>query len=81
VASRRIVRPAWSPRGRYVACGAGDRSMVVWEARTETILYRLPGHRGSVGEVAWHPNVGEPIVASASADKTVYIGELLQIAE
>ena len=36
--------------------------------------YKLPGHDGSVNDVDFHPE--EPILASASSDKTIYLGEL-----
>jgi Prp8 binding protein len=37
-------------------------------------VYRLPGHSGCVNDVAFHPT--EPIVASASNDKTIFLGEI-----
>ena len=39
-------------------------------------MYKLPGHSGSVNECVFHPK--EPIIGSASSDKTVYLGELAQ---
>jgi Prp8 binding protein len=39
------------------------------------MLYKLPGHNGSVNDVQFHPN--EPIVGSASSDRTLFLGELL----
>lgn len=38
------------------------------------MMYKLPGHKGSVNEVAFHPT--QPIVASASNDLSVIIGEV-----
>jgi len=37
-------------------------------------LYVLPGHNGSVNSVIFHPT--ENVVASASSDKSIFIGEL-----
>lgn len=48
--------------------------MYIWDATSGGLQYRLPGHNGSVNEVVFHPK--EPIVASASSDKTIYMGEL-----
>ena len=31
--------------------GCGDRTAVIWEARTGKLLYKLPGHRGTVNDV------------------------------
>jgi Prp8 binding protein len=42
---------------------------------TRRVLYKLPGHQGSVNEVAFHPK--EPIIASGSSDRNVFVGELL----
>lgn len=46
----------------------------VWEVASRKLLYKLPGHNGSVNEAAFHPQ--EPIVASAGSDKQIYVGEL-----
>lgn len=42
-----------------MACGGGDRTVTVWEVESGKILYKLGGHKGSVGAVDWHPR--EPI--------------------
>ncbi len=39
-----------------------------------SMLYRLPGHHGSVNDVTFHPY--EPVLASASSDKKIFMGEL-----
>jgi Prp8 binding protein len=57
-----------------VTGGSGDRNVYIWEAATGQLRYRLPGHTGSVNQVVFHPK--EPVVASASSDKTLYLGEL-----
>ena len=38
------------------------------------MVFALPGHTGTVTEVCFHPN--EPILASSSYDKNVFLGEL-----
>ncbi|KAL3565673.1 hypothetical protein D5086_033719 [Populus alba] len=38
------------------------------------ILYKLPGHTGSVNECVFHPT--EPIIGSCSSDKQIYLGEI-----
>jgi Prp8 binding protein len=40
------------------------------------LQYKLPGHTGSVNDCAFHPT--QPIIASASSDKTLFLGELMQ---
>lgn len=38
------------------------------------VQYALPGHKGSVNEVVFHPK--EPIIGSCSNDRTIFLGEL-----
>ncbi|GFH33416.1 U5 small nuclear ribonucleoprotein, partial [Haematococcus lacustris] len=71
-----LLRCTWSPDGSQITCGSSDRMVYVWDARTCVMQYKLPGHSGSVNEVAWHPS--EPIVGSASSDRTIFLGELMR---
>ena len=57
---RNLIRASWDPSGARVAAGSGDRSVVVWEARTGKLLYKLPGHKGTVNDVRFSPT-GQPI--------------------
>ena len=49
---------------RAPAPGQKHRNVYVWNVMKGNILYRLPGHTGSVNDVDFHP--GEPISASPS---------------
>ncbi|XP_033727268.1 U5 small nuclear ribonucleoprotein 40 kDa protein-like [Pecten maximus] len=71
---KNLLRCAWSPDGSKVSAGSGDRYVYVWDTTSRRILYKLPGHAGSVNEVDFHPT--EPIIASCSSDKKIYIGEI-----
>lgn len=71
---KNLLRCDWSRDGAHVAAGSADRMVYIWEVGTGAIKYILPGHSGSVNEVIFHPQ--EPIVGSASSDKTIYLGEL-----
>lgn len=73
-AEKVILRCAWSPDQSMVACGSADRIVHVWDTLTTSHLYYLPGHKGSVNDVIFHPK--EPIIASCSSDKTIFLGEL-----
>lgn len=53
------MRCAWSPDGSKVSAGSADRYVYIWDANTRRILYKLPGHNGSVNDVDFHPK--EPI--------------------
>ncbi|EOD13705.1 hypothetical protein EMIHUDRAFT_53698, partial [Emiliania huxleyi CCMP1516] len=73
-----LLKCAWSARGpadgARVACGSADHFVYVWDAATKRIKYKLPGHTGSINEVAFHPT--QPILASCANDKHVYLGEI-----
>lgn len=57
-----------------VTAGSADRMVNIWDVATRKLLYKLPGHGGSVNDATFHPK--EPIIASASSDKKLYLGEL-----
>lgn len=72
---KRLMRANWSSDGRRITAGSSDHQVYVWDVASQRILYRLPGHKGSVIEVDMHPT--EPILASGSTDKTIYLGEIV----
>jgi Prp8 binding protein len=69
-----LLRCSWSPDGSKLTAGSSDRFVYVWDANTRNILYKLPGHAGAVNDVVFHPL--EPVIASASSDRTIFLGEL-----
>jgi Prp8 binding protein len=71
---KNLMRCSWSADGQRVAAGSGDKFVYVWSRDTQKILYKLPGHRGCVNDVQFSPN--EPIIASCSNDRTIFLGEL-----
>ncbi|KAJ3347171.1 U5 small nuclear ribonucleoprotein [Entophlyctis luteolus] len=71
---KHLLKPCWSTDGDFIAAGSADRSVIVWDANTRRIVYKLPGHKGCVTEVDWHPK--EPVILSASNDKTLFLGEV-----
>ncbi len=73
-AEMNLLRCSFSNDGRFVSAGSSDRMVCVWDADTAKMVYYLPGHKGSVNDVVFHPS--EPVIASASTDKTIYAGEL-----
>ena len=58
-----------------VTAGSADQMVYIWEVASRRLLYKLPGHKGSVNEAVFHPQ--EPIMASAGSDKQLYLGELV----
>lgn len=71
---KNLLRCDWSPDGRRITAGSSDRMVYIWEMATGAVEYALPGHKGCVIEAVFHPK--EPIIASCSADRTIYLGEL-----
>lgn len=57
-----------------VTAGSADKMVYIWDAATRRMLYKLPGHTGSVNEAVFHPT--EPIIGSAASDKQIFLGEL-----
>jgi len=69
-----LLRCSWSQDGRKVAAGSADGTACVWDVSSSELLYKLPGHKGPVREVVFHPN--QPIIGSCSSDRTILIGEI-----
>ena len=57
---RNLVRASWDPKGEKIGGGSGDRTVVIWETKSGKLLYKLPGHKGSVNDVRFSPG-SEPI--------------------
>jgi Prp8 binding protein len=87
---RNLLKAAWGAKGARIAAGSGDRSVVVWEAATGKLLYKLPGHKGAVNDVDFSPsedqismslllaaiNADYLEVVSGSSDRNLLLGEL-----
>lgn len=73
-ADNNLIRSSWSPNGSMVASGSTDRCVYVWDTTSKKILYKLPGHKGVVNQVVFHPT--QPIILSCGTDKNVYLGEI-----
>jgi len=57
---RNLLKASWDSKGEKIAAGSGDQSVAIWEAQTGKLLNKLPGHRGAVNDVRFHPH-NEPI--------------------
>ena len=57
---KNLIRASWDGKGEKICAGAGDRTAVVWDARSGKLLYKLPGHSGTVNDVRFSPS-DEPI--------------------
>ncbi|KAI9835471.1 MAG: hypothetical protein M1819_002389 [Sarea resinae] len=57
---KNLIRASWDAKGQKIAAGSGDRSVVVWDAASAKLLYKLPGHKGTVNDARFSPG-DEPI--------------------
>jgi Prp8 binding protein len=73
-AEKGLLNCAWSPDGSMVTGGSADRIVHIWDELSGEELYSLPGHAGCVNAVVFHPK--ENVIASASSDKSIFVGEL-----
>ena len=74
---RNLIRASWDPKGERIVAGSGDRSVVIWDSRTGKLLYKLPGHKGTVNDVRFSP-ANEPIGEFAPMCIAVVMCSLLQ---
>ncbi|KAI1262615.1 WD40 repeat-like protein [Xylariaceae sp. FL1019] len=72
---KNLIRASWDKDGKKIAVGAGDGTTVVWSSDNGKLLYKLPGHKGTVNCAEFTPN-DEPILLSASSDRRILLGEL-----
>ncbi|RDA84734.1 hypothetical protein CP532_5239 [Ophiocordyceps camponoti-leonardi (nom. inval.)] len=70
-----LLGVSWNPDGKRIAAGSADGTVLVWSTDTGKLLYKLPGHKGAVNCVDFSPTE-EPILLSASSDRTILLGEL-----
>jgi WD40 repeat protein len=69
--SNMVNAVAWSPDGKYIASGSGDKSVQVWDAATGQRTFSYFGHTSEVTGVSWSPD--STYVVSASSDQTVQV--------
>lgn len=73
-AEKGLLKCSWNSSGSLVSAGSADRQVHVWDVRSGEELYLLPGHKGCVNTVVFHPH--EHVLCSGASDKHVYVGEL-----
>ena len=69
-----LIRTAWSHDDSKIVVGSADNNAYVWDTDTGELIHSIAGHLGAVTDVAFHPQTD--ILATASRDKTVIIGNL-----
>ncbi|KAK9386577.1 WD40-repeat-containing domain protein [Lipomyces mesembrius] len=72
---KNLLRASFSPDGSQIIAGSADRTVVIWDTLTGKILYKLPGHTGSVNDARFSP-LELNVILSGSTDRTLMLGEL-----
>ncbi|KAJ0162735.1 U5 small nuclear ribonucleoprotein 40 kDa protein [Colletotrichum tanaceti] len=57
---KNLIRASWDTEGKKVAVGSGDGTATIWSSETGKLMYKLPGHKGTVNCVEFAPGT-EPI--------------------
>lgn len=73
---KNLLKASWDKDGKKVGAGAGDGTAVVWSNETGKLLYKLPGHKGTINDVRFSPGQ-DPLILSASSDRNLLLGELM----
>ena len=55
-----LIHGSWDKDGKKIAVGAGDGTVVIWASDTGKLLYKLPGHKGTVNCAEFSPGA-DPI--------------------
>lgn len=72
---KNLLRASFSPDGSKIIAGSADRTVMIWDTQTKKILYKLPGHTGSVNDARFSP-FEDNVIVSGSTDRTMMLGEI-----
>src|SRR5260221_2467459 len=72
--TRDVLSVAFSPDGKYLASGSGDRTIHLWDIQRGTLVRTYSGHTNGVRSVAFSRD--GKYLASGSRDKTIRLWSL-----
>lgn len=80
--TRGVLAAMYSPDGKYIATGAHDKTVRIWNPMDgEPIGGPLTGHGEWINSIAWEPyhlqEPGRPRVASASKDHSIIVWDVI----
>jgi Prp8 binding protein len=58
-----LLGASWDGEGKKIAAASGDGTVIVWSSETGRLMYKLPGHKGTVNCAEFAPGK-EPIRTS-----------------
>ena len=67
--SQSVLALAYSPDGNFLASGAGEGTLKIWDAKSRDLIRTIPAHAGNLYSLAWTPSGST--LASAGADGIV----------
>ena len=59
--SKSVKSVSYSPDGQYIVSGSLDKTIKVWNSKTEALLHTLQGHSSLVRSVCYSPDGKYPI--------------------